>query len=77
MEAHIMNFTAPPEPRAYTINEFCRSHRVSRATLYKLWQLGTGPRFYLVGSHRRISNEAAAAWRAAGETAAQAQNTAA
>jgi hypothetical protein len=56
---------------AYTIDEFCHAHRIGRATLYELWKRGVGPRFFLVGSHRRISVEAAAAYRAAGEAAAQ------
>jgi hypothetical protein len=62
---------------ASTINEFCQDHRVSRPKLYELWgqktenePFGKGPSYFLVGNHRRISNEAAAAWRAAGETAA-------
>jgi hypothetical protein len=71
MEAY-MSFIerAPLEQRAYTVNEFCRSDRVSRAKLYELWQLGIGPRFYLVGRHRRISIEAAADYRATAEAAA-------
>ena len=55
---------------AYTVTEFCQSHRLSRAKLYALWSEGAGPRFFLVGAHRRISTEAAADWRAAGEAAA-------
>jgi hypothetical protein len=55
---------------AYTIDEFCHAHRMGRATLYELWKRGIGPRYFLVGSHRRISVEAAAAYRAAREAAA-------
>ena len=51
----------------FTINEFCAAHRMSRASLYALWNCGQGPRFYLVGSKRVISVESAAAWRAEGE----------
>ena len=51
----------------FTINEFCAAHRMSRASLYALWNRGQGPRFYLVGSKRVISVESAAAWRAEGE----------
>jgi hypothetical protein len=73
---------------ASTIDEFCQDNRVSRAKLYDLWAqktenkpFGNGPSYFLVGNHRRISNEAAASWRRAreAEAAAQvkAQNTAA
>jgi hypothetical protein len=55
---------------AYTVTEFCQSHRLSRAKLYALWSEGAGPRFFMVGAHRRISTEAAADWRAAGEAEA-------
>jgi hypothetical protein len=61
---------AREEIAAYTIDEFCRAHRVGRATLYELWKRGIGPRYFLVGSHRRISVEAAADYRAAREAAA-------
>ena len=60
---------------AFTVNEFCSAHRVSRSALYELWSCGLGPRFFMVGTHRRISNEAAADWRAAGEAAACGQAT--
>jgi hypothetical protein len=59
-----------PEPAAYTIDEFCSAHRMSRSQLYKLWHAGVGPRFFLVGNKRRISNEAASDWRRQGEAAA-------
>lgn len=66
---------------ASTVTEFCRSHRVSRAKLYSLWgknktaatPFGEGPRYFLVGTHRRITNDAAADWRAAGEAQAAAE----
>ena len=56
---------------AYTISEFCQAHRIGRATLYKLWAQKLGPRFFLIGSHRRIGIEAAADWRAKAEAAAE------
>jgi hypothetical protein len=31
---------------------------MSRSALYKQWQQGKGPRFYLVGNSRRISAQA-------------------
>jgi hypothetical protein len=48
--------------QSYTINEFCKAERICRTTLYKLWAEGKGPRFFLVGTHRRIFAEARAAW---------------
>ena len=54
---------------AYTINEFCDAHRISRAKLYQLWAAGLGPRFIPVGTKKIISYEAAADWRAVGEAA--------
>jgi hypothetical protein len=55
---------------AFTVTEFCQAHRVSRSALYELWSQGLGPRYFLNGTHRRISIEAAADWRAAREVAA-------
>ena len=66
--------SAREEIAAYTVNEFCRAHRIGRATLYELWKRRIGPRFFLIGSHRRISVEAAADFRAAGEAAAREQS---
>jgi hypothetical protein len=56
---------------AYTVNEFCAAHRISRAKLYQLWAAGLGPRFMHVGTKRIISIEAAADWRRAGEAIAE------
>jgi hypothetical protein len=62
---------------ASTVSEFCQENRVSRAKLYQMWAqktttepFGKGPRYFMVGSHRRISTEAAADWRRAGEAEA-------
>ena len=58
---------------AYTVPEFCVSHRIGRSALYKLWQEGTGPRRFQVGTGRSskvlITAEAAADWRRERETA--------
>jgi hypothetical protein len=51
-----------PAPAAYTIPEFCNSHRISRAKLYQLWAAGAGPRYINIGVKRIISVEAAEAW---------------
>jgi hypothetical protein len=45
-------------------------HARSRASLYALWNRGQGPGFYLVGTKRVISVEAAASWRLEGEARA-------
>ena len=55
------------ERAAYTVNEFCDAHRISRSKLYELWSAGMGPRFIRVGTKKIITNEAAADWRRRGE----------
>ena len=55
---------------AQTITEFCADNKISKSELYLQWREGVGPRFYLVGAHKRISREAAADWRRAREAAA-------
>jgi hypothetical protein len=57
--------------QSYTIDEFCKAERISRAFLYKLWSQRTGPRFYYVGSVRRISQEARLEWQRKSEAAAK------
>ena len=59
-----------PPPAAYTIAEFCLSHRIAVSMYYKLKTQGLGPREMAVGSRRLISQEAAAEWRKAREAAA-------
>jgi hypothetical protein len=61
--------TRPPPFAAFTVDEFCYSHRMSRSELYKQWRQGTGPRFYRKGKHRLISVEAAADYRREREAA--------
>jgi predicted DNA-binding transcriptional regulator AlpA len=48
---------------AYSIDEFCTRHGISRAKLYQEWEAGRGPRRMKVGSRTLISAEAGAAWR--------------
>jgi hypothetical protein len=49
---------------AYTVTEFCSSHRISRSQLYKLWAAGQGPHFKRIGTTKRIiTAEQAAEWR--------------
>ena len=56
---------------SYTIDELCEAERISRAFLYKLWSQGKGPRFYYVGTVRRISHEARLEWHRQFEAAAK------
>ena len=48
---------------AWTIDEFCQSHAISRATFYNLRKRGTAPRIFKVGARTLISADAAAEWR--------------
>ncbi len=51
------------EADAYSVDEFCKRNRFSRAYLYLLWRRGEGPRFMQLGARRLISKEAGAEWR--------------
>jgi predicted DNA-binding transcriptional regulator AlpA len=48
---------------AFSIDEFCNEHGISRATFYNLKKTGEAPQEMKVGARRLISIEAAAAWR--------------
>ncbi len=52
------------ESMAYTIAEFCQTHKISRSHLYQAWAAGKGPDVMRIGQRALISTEAAAAWRA-------------
>jgi hypothetical protein len=68
--AHIND--APLADRAaYTVDEWCAAHRISRRKFYDLVEHGIGPRVMRIGTKVLISVEAAAAWRAEREAAAQ------
>ena len=60
---------APPDPDAYSIEQFCLAHGISESFFYKLQTLGLGPRVMKIGGRTLISREAAAAWRAEREAA--------
>lgn len=49
--------------KAFSIDEFCSAHGISRAMFYKILKEGTGPRTMRVGSRTLISDEASADWR--------------
>jgi len=51
---------------AFTVQEFCDAHRISRSMLYELWNAGRGPRVLKAGVKNVITAEAAAEWRAEG-----------
>jgi hypothetical protein len=69
--------TARPEPAAfddadaYSVEEFCRRHRISVQAFYKHPHLM--PATFYVASRRLISREAAARWRAEREAASVAE----
>jgi predicted DNA-binding transcriptional regulator AlpA len=49
--------------QAYSVDEFCRSHGICRATFYNLRKAGDGPVEMKIGARTLISVEAAEAWR--------------
>jgi hypothetical protein len=57
------------EADAYSVEEFCRKHRIGVATFYKYPD--EMPDTFYVGTHRLISREARARWIAAREAAAK------
>jgi hypothetical protein len=59
------------ETEAYSIDEFCRAHGISRAHYFNIQKRGAGPRTMSVGSRVLISRESAADWRRACETERQ------
>jgi hypothetical protein len=63
---------ASDDADAYSIQEFCARHRISPQLFYKLKPQGLMPVTFNVGTRVLISREAAAAWRRARETEAQA-----
>lgn len=49
--------------KAYSIDEFCKAHGISRATFYNLRKIGKAPREMVVMARKIISEEAANEWR--------------
>jgi hypothetical protein len=43
---------------SWTTAEFCKLEKISRSSLYKMWRMGIGPRYYLNGVCRIIPEEA-------------------
>ena len=56
---------------SFTVDEWCRHRKLSRAMFYKMQKLGLAPLTYYVGNRQRISPEADRAWIAAREAASQ------
>jgi predicted DNA-binding transcriptional regulator AlpA len=56
----------------FSVNEFCQSHAISKATFYNLRKRGVAPRIMKVGARTLISADAAAEWRGQMEKAASA-----
>jgi predicted DNA-binding transcriptional regulator AlpA len=54
---------------AFTIPEFCITHRISRSTFYNLVKSDAAPRLMRVRDRVLISKEAAEEWRRACESA--------
>jgi hypothetical protein len=48
--------------KSYTVVELADAERVSRAFIYKLWSQGQGPRYYMIGNRRRITEEMRIEW---------------
>lgn len=47
---------------SYSVNQFCKTIPISRATLYEQWRSGQGPKCFFIGKRRFISQEAAREW---------------
>jgi hypothetical protein len=58
------------EPEAFTIDEFCKAFRISRAHYFNMQKAGETPRVMHVGKRVIISRQAAADWVADREAAA-------
>jgi hypothetical protein len=66
----IASLEAADDVDAFSIEEFCRRHRISVQLFYK--NRKQMPRSFKIGSRVLISKEAAAAWRRQREQAAKA-----
>jgi predicted DNA-binding transcriptional regulator AlpA len=54
-----------------TVDEFCLTHKICRATFYNLQKQNRAPNIMRVGSRVLISRESAAAWRRQMETTSE------
>jgi hypothetical protein len=60
---------------AYSVQEFCDAHRISRSKYYEMRAKGLTPAEMEVDGSKRISTEAAERWRAEREAAANTSAT--
>ncbi|WP_018260002.1 hypothetical protein [Methylobacterium sp. WSM2598] len=60
-----------------SIEDWCRSHGLSRSTFYNLKKIGKAPRTFNVGSAVRITDEADRDWCRARENESNAESRAA
>jgi hypothetical protein len=56
---------------SFTVEEWCKRRKISRASLYRLWREKRGPAFHYNGIRRLISEEADAEWVRQQEAAAR------
>jgi len=63
--------------QSYTIDQWCKNRKVSRAMFYVLDQRNQAPRTHFVGKKRLISDQADRDWLRAREDEAEEANTAA
>jgi hypothetical protein len=50
-------------PLAFTVDQFCFQHNISRPYFYKMQKVGIGPRIMKIGTRTLVSVEAARDWR--------------
>jgi hypothetical protein len=51
------------QKKVFTIREFCALHALSPPMFYQMEKQGRTPKVIYVGTHKRITAEAAAEWR--------------
>lgn len=70
MEATSNENAVVVERAAFSVDEFCAAHTITKPLFYKLMKNGQGPRIMKAGTRTLISIEAAADWRRAMEEGA-------
>jgi hypothetical protein len=50
------------EVAVFSVPEFCAWAKISRSTLYQMWEGGVGPKFFKAGTAVRITRRAAKDW---------------
>ena len=58
-----MSLEHAPQCAAYSVNQFCKAHSISRVLFYKALKEGWGPDIMKCSRRTLISVEAAARWR--------------